>query len=67
MEMELRDEPCGLRVSAEVGTDLTKQKEPTGARKKSGQNSAGPVSSGCAGASRSPHGGSLQAFGPLPT
>lgn len=27
MEMELRGEPCGFRISAEVGTDLMKQSQ----------------------------------------
>lgn len=27
MELELKDESCGFRVSVQVGTDLKKQKE----------------------------------------
>lgn len=34
MELELKDESCGFRVSVQVGTDLMKQKEPNSAKKK---------------------------------
>lgn len=34
MELELKDESCGFRLSVQVGTDLMKQKESNSAKKR---------------------------------
>lgn len=38
MELELKDESCGFRVSVEVGTALMRHKESNSAKKRSGQS-----------------------------
>lgn len=68
MEIELRDEPCGFRVSVEAGTGLTKQKESSSGRKKRVDRSHLRDQSRATvlGAFQSHTGGFLLGFGPLP-